>query len=85
MNTLNITLGEKILLLRRRQNLTQGQLAKKLLICQTVISQVETGHQELDHSEIISFAKALNVQPSVLLNSIPNQGCRPRKVRNEDA
>lgn len=79
------TLGEKIQILRRRQNLTQKQFAKQLNICQPVISQIETGQRELEHSEILSFAKALNVEPIILLNTVPNNGCRARKVRNQNA
>lgn len=80
MTVATITLGEQIQILRRRQNLTQKQLAKQLHICQTVISQIETGQRELGHSEIIAFAKALNIQPVVLLNTVPNHGCRAGKV-----
>ncbi|TAG98718.1 MAG: XRE family transcriptional regulator [Oscillatoriales cyanobacterium] len=85
MTAVTITLGEQIQIVRRRRNLTQKQLAKQLHICQTVVSQVETGQRELDHSEIIAFAEALNIQPLILLNTIPNNGCRSRKVCNKDA
>jgi transcriptional regulator with XRE-family HTH domain len=85
MQAVTITLGEKIQILRRRQDLTQKQFAKQLNICQTVVSQIETGQRELDHSEILAFAKALNIEPIILLNTVPNNGCRSGKVRNKDA
>lgn len=83
MKPLAVTLGEQIQIFRRRANLTQKQLAKQLSICQTVISQVETGQRELAHSEILVYAKALNVHPLILLNTMPNNGCRAGKVRNK--
>lgn len=83
MKLLAFTLGEQIQIVRQESNLTQKQLATKLNICQTVISQVETGQRELAHSEILLYAKALNVHPLILLNTIPNNGCRTGKVRNK--
>lgn len=78
-----MTLGEQIQIFRRRENLTQKALAKQLNICQTVISQVETGQRELSHSEILMYAKTLSVHPLTLLNTVPNNGCRSGKIRNK--
>lgn len=83
MKPLTVTLGEQIQIFRRRANLTQRQLAKQLHICQTIVSQVETGQRELAHSEILVYAKALGVHPLILLNTVPNNGCRSGKVRNK--
>jgi transcriptional regulator with XRE-family HTH domain len=83
MEPITATLGEQIQLFRRRANLTQKELAEQLQISQTIISQVETGQRELDHSEIHIYATALNIHPLILLNTIPNNGCRAGKVRNK--
>ena len=83
MKPLTMTLGEQVQVFRRRANLTQKDLAEKLCICQPVISQVETGQRELAHSEIHAYAAALNVHPLILLNTVPNNGCRAGKVRNK--
>ncbi|WP_442933038.1 helix-turn-helix domain-containing protein [Microcoleus sp. herbarium7] len=85
MKTLTITLGEQIQILRKRAELTQKQLAKHLSMCDVVISQIESGQREVSHSEILAFAQALNIQPIILLNTVPNNGCRSGKVRNKDA
>lgn len=83
MKPITVTLGEQIQIFRRRANLTQKEFAEQLNICQTILSRVETGQRVLDHSEILAYAAALNIHPLILLNTVPNNGCRTWKVRNK--
>lgn len=83
MKIVTITFGEQIQIFRKRAELTQKQLAEQLNMCDVVLSQIETGQREVSHAELLAFANALNIQPIILLNTIPNNGCRAGKVRNK--
>jgi transcriptional regulator with XRE-family HTH domain len=63
-----LTLGERIALLRRRQHLTQRQLASAIGVAQTEIVRLETGLVKDPHaSRIIALAQALRVSSDWLL------------------
>jgi len=83
MKPITVTLGEQIKIFRRRANLTQKEFAEQLDICHTTLSRVETGQRVLDHSEILAYAATLSIDPLILLNTVPNNGCRTWKVRNK--
>lgn len=58
---LRIAAGQYIHGLRKAQNLTQTQLARRLgLEFHTFVSQVETGTRRIPPEEIATWAKALN-------------------------
>ena len=53
--------------IRKRKNITQVELAKRLSISQGAIQKLETGERGLDLEWIEKISKALNVKPWELL------------------
>ena len=53
--------------IRKRKNITQVELAKRLGISQGAIQKLETGERGLDLEWIEKISKALNVKPWELL------------------
>lgn len=53
--------------IRKRLNITQAELAKRLGISQGAIQKLETGERGLDTNWMIKISKALNVEPWELL------------------
>ena len=53
--------------IRKRLNITQVELAKRLGISQGAIQKLETGERGLDTDWMIKISKALNVEPWELL------------------
>lgn len=53
--------------IRKRKNITQVELAKRLGISQGAIQKLETGERGLDLEWIDKISKALNVKPWELL------------------
>ena len=62
------TFGDIILELRKEQNLTQQDLAKKLNITDKAISKWERGLSYPDITSISTLAKSLNVDSSYLID-----------------
>src|SRR3989344_6222546 len=52
--------GYEILLARKKKNLTQAKLAKKLHTTQSEIARIESGDQNVTFDKIKEIAKALN-------------------------
>jgi transcriptional regulator with XRE-family HTH domain len=66
-----MTLGERILVLRRRLKLTQGQVGKAAGIDANTIARLERGEMhELSSNRIVRLAKALQVSTDVLLGVV---------------
>jgi transcriptional regulator with XRE-family HTH domain len=64
----DLTLGERVVLMRRRRGMTQGQLAAVLGVGQSEIHRLETGLVKDPHaSRIIALAQALRVTTDWLL------------------
>lgn len=63
------------LLVRSRQqsNLTQMQVAAKLQRPQSFVSKYERGERRLDVIEFLEVARALDVDPSVMIDKIESQ------------
>ena len=53
--------------IRKKLNITQTELAKRLGISQGAIQKLETGERGLDTDWMIKISKALNVEPWELL------------------
>lgn len=61
-------LYEKIKLLREQLNMTQEELALKVgYKSRSTINKIEKGLRDINQSQIISFAKALNTTPAYLM------------------
>jgi len=56
-----LKVGERIIKLRKELKLTQGELAKKLGIPQTTLSNYETGSRELGNEMLVKIADFFSV------------------------
>lgn len=73
-DTIELTLGEKIKILRERKQLPQKAFAKLVGKSRKTVSRVETNGQELKYSDIFIWAKALDVSAaSLMLNAVPSR------------
>lgn len=59
--------GERIMILRRRKNWTQAQLAKACGLHRATVSQVEVGIKTTSLKALARIASALEVETSSLL------------------
>jgi len=72
--TIELTLGEKIKILRERKQLPQKALAKLVGKSRKTVSRVEANGQELKYSDIFIWAEALGVSAASLMsNTIPGR------------
>jgi len=60
-------LGRNIRRLRRAAGLTQPQLAERLGVQQSVVSEIETGRRSLSVARLDAWARALSCRPADLL------------------
>lgn len=59
--------GKKIKIARVTADLNQSQLAKAVGLQQAALSKLEMGQREITVSQLMEFAKALNVEAKDLL------------------
>ena len=64
-----MTLGEKILILRKQNGLSQEQLAEKISISRQAISRWELNESIPDVDNIVQLSKVFNVSTDYLLRS----------------
>ena len=63
-----MTLGERLLILRRRQAMTQQQLAKEAGLNKNTIARLEQGNlKDLGGQSVVKLAKALGTSTDFLL------------------
>jgi len=67
-----MTLGEKILLLRKQNGMTQEQLAERLAITRQTVSKWELGESEPDVNYLIQLSEIFQVTTDYLLKDAPN-------------
>ncbi len=63
----NMTIGQRIANFRKNHGFTQNQLAEKMGLTQSIISDYETGRLRLYDEMVARFAIALNVSTDDLL------------------
>ena len=63
-----MSFGKNVRALRKRQKLTQEQLAERAGLHRNYISQVERGRQSVTLTVIDRLARALGVKPAKLLS-----------------
>jgi transcriptional regulator with XRE-family HTH domain len=67
---LNAAIGKQIRLQRKSKGMTQKELAACLQITEQSVGRIEMGMMAIRLDTLYFFAKALGVQPSVLLPDI---------------
>ena len=67
-----MTLGEKILLLRKQNSMTQEQLAERLAITRQTVSKWELGESEPDITYLIQLSEMFQVTTDYLIKDVPN-------------
>ena len=60
--------GENLKQARKLKNLTQSDVAKKLLMTQQQYSRFENGKFELNYSQILELCKMLDISPNELFS-----------------
>lgn len=65
-------LRELLINQRKKEGLTQKNLAEKLNKPQSYVSKYEIGEKNIDVIEFINIAKSLNTDPSILLHDLQN-------------
>ena len=66
-----MTLGERVLILRRRLKMSQSMLARTASVDTTTIARLEQGRvRDLSGDTIVRMAKALQVSADVLLGMV---------------
>src|SRR5262245_60502949 len=81
--------GRRIRQLRRQQNMTQIQLAKRAKIAPNTLRWIETGRKHTQFGKLIRVARALSTTVGVLMHAIegePDAWANPllRDLRTED-
>jgi len=67
-----VTLGERILILRRRMKMSQGKLAQACGLDVNTIARLEQGRvRDLSGDAIVRVARALQVSTDVVLGVVP--------------
>ena len=78
------TIGERVMLMRRRRGLTQQELAQLGHMSKTALNRFETGMQSLYVERLATLARLLDVSADYLLGLTPedpNAGPPPRRTR----
>jgi transcriptional regulator with XRE-family HTH domain len=65
-----VALGEKIREERKRQNLTQAELAEQVNVTTAFIGQIERGERKLSIDTLVSVALAFNMSLDYLLRDM---------------
>jgi transcriptional regulator with XRE-family HTH domain len=68
---------------RKRADLSQAELARKLAKPQSFVSNYEKGQRRIDLLELIRIAKALNLDPKRVLAELLRQLERPSRTRSK--
>ena len=63
-------IGAQLKQLRKRQELTQKDLARRLSVTQPMISKIEAGGRSLRFHEVFAYASAMDVTPERLYLSL---------------
>ena len=77
-------LGERIRTLRRRSEMTQGELAKRLEISQSAVGMYEQGRREPPYNLLIKISKLFDVKLDWLLSDGTEQESRELDEMFED-
>lgn len=68
MDTINKRLGSRIKEIRKLRGLSQREVAEKVNLKRSTISQIENGDRKVTAEELLEFSKIFNVTPNNLLD-----------------
>jgi transcriptional regulator with XRE-family HTH domain len=81
---MTVDISSRIALARRRQGLTQSELAVRVGISRAYVARIETGHHRPPLPTLLAFARALDLSPRTLLTTQTEDNMEPRhRPRNE--
>ena len=72
-------IGKTICQLRRKQNITQDQLAEALQVTRQTVSNYETGKSQPDIDMIVRLAEVFQCDPNTLIYGVPVEPDRKRE------
>lgn len=83
MNDISLTIGEKILIFRRREGLSRAQVAEALGVSSQTVANYENGLTLPDVSSLNTLADILHITMDMLLFDPEEEAkiCKARKVR----
>lgn len=67
MTTLK-TIGKRIATIRKKEGITQEDLAGMAEMDRSYLSEIENGHKNMSVMSLLKIAEALKIKPSKLLN-----------------
>lgn len=67
-----VTFGEIVKVMRLERGWTQTDLADRVGLSRTSVTNIEIGRQRVLLSDLFDFARALGVSPKTLFNKLPN-------------
>jgi transcriptional regulator with XRE-family HTH domain len=78
VRTMRETVGNRIVLLRRRKRLSQPELAQQAGMSVTTLNRVENAHQSLYMEKVAALAKALGTSTDYLLGMTDDMASDPQ-------
>ena len=78
-----IDFGNNVYDFRVKNNMTQGELARKSTLDRSHISQIELGERAANLRTIERLARGLGVQPSELMPLLHRKPFRPRLIKRK--
>ena len=79
------TIGERVMLMRRRRRLTQQALATKAQMSKTALNRLENGLQSVYAERLATLARLLDVSADYLLGLQDEAHVAPRATRTQEA
>jgi transcriptional regulator with XRE-family HTH domain len=79
------TIGERVMLMRRRRGLTQQELATKAQMSKTALNRFENGLQSVYAERLVTLARLLDVSADYLLGLQGDAHVPPRAARTREA
>jgi transcriptional regulator with XRE-family HTH domain len=66
----HLTFRELLLATRKKNDVTQAEVAKRLGRPQSFVAKVENGERRLDVVELVSYARAIGAEPLAIMREI---------------
>ena len=66
----HLTFRELLLATRKKNGVTQAEVAKRLGRPQSFVAKVENGERRLDMVELVSYARAIGAEPLAIMQTV---------------